>query len=199
MINHANCTHEATKAARAKCRRDAQPTPTAFDGPRTKNGFPLATCPKCGGTGHYPSSAYNGVCLKCTGTGFVDFNRSSRRQRLLYEAHVTEAQTTDVRELAVGDTVLVSIGPIGAKQRWEAIENITLDADAVVGHNVVNGVTTALTGRLTITTPSTSSDFPLFANVVSGSTARAYPLEGYTMRRRTDLIDPAPWLARIKY
>ena len=78
--------------------------------PTNKLGFPLARCTRCGGTGRYPSSAYRGICLGCSGTGRVDFSRSSRRQRLAYEAHVVETQTTNLYDLEVGDTVWTPTG-----------------------------------------------------------------------------------------
>lgn len=32
-----------------------------------RDGFPIEACGRCGGTGTYPSSAWNGVCLGCSG------------------------------------------------------------------------------------------------------------------------------------
>lgn len=34
-----------------------------------RDGFPIETCGRCAGTGTYPSSAWNGVCLGCNGAG----------------------------------------------------------------------------------------------------------------------------------
>lgn len=34
-----------------------------------KLGRPLGDCPRCGGTGTYPSNFKNGVCFRCGGTG----------------------------------------------------------------------------------------------------------------------------------
>jgi hypothetical protein len=34
-------------------------------------GFPLESCGRCGGSGTYPSSAWNGVCLDCNGDGWM--------------------------------------------------------------------------------------------------------------------------------
>lgn len=36
-----------------------------------KHGFPIEECGRCGSSGRYPSSAWNGVCLGCGGGGWV--------------------------------------------------------------------------------------------------------------------------------
>ena len=51
MTAHANCTHEATKAARAKCRRDARIALIAGDqleARTTQTGIPIRDCEICG-------------------------------------------------------------------------------------------------------------------------------------------------------
>lgn len=46
-------------------------TNTLPQGQRTDAaGFPLEPCGRCGGSGTYPSSAWNGVCLGCNGDGW---------------------------------------------------------------------------------------------------------------------------------
>ena len=192
MMNHTNCSHQATSAARRACRasrkalaadpkladltreciaanapRKTRDRGTMPEGtPKTRTGFPLSTCSRCGGTGQYPSAAWQGKCLGCSGTGYVDFNRSSRRQRIAYLEAVTAAQTTPVTEVAVGDVVLLPYGMMSDK--WFAVESIEDDK--------LNP------GRIVLRASTTSCSYSTDATV-----------------RRSASVDPAPFLAKINY
>ena len=141
MMNHTNCSHPATSSARSACRKLSAGQPVASAAParkpardrgtmpegtpKTRTGFPLSTCSRCGGTGQYPSAAWQGKCLGCSGTGYVDFNRSSRRQRIAYLEAVRASQATPVTEITIGDVVLLPYGI--ASEKWQTVESIDAD------------------------------------------------------------------------
>lgn len=67
-----------------------------------RDGFPVATCGRCTGTGRYPSSAWNGVCLECNGPGMVFPTKAVRaladqwRNEFHLMSHVAPAATLTI-------------------------------------------------------------------------------------------------------
>ena len=159
--------------------------------PTSKLGFPVTTCTRCGGTGQYPSAAYRGVCLKCSGTGSVDYNQSSRRQRLAYEAAVAEAQAATPEDIAVGDTIMAPYGMAGRK--WAKVTAVEISEPRHCGSCLI-GTNEAdrrfAIQQFTISTAIGSLTFQVY----DGDEA----IEG-SVRRWTGRMDPAPFLAKINY
>lgn len=60
------------------------------------------TCGRCGGTGKYPSSCYNGLCLGCSGKGFKFTARG-----VATEKYLKELRSKPVESLQVGDVIRV--------------------------------------------------------------------------------------------
>lgn len=86
------------------------------------------TCGRCGGTGKYPSSCYNGVCLGCQGQGYKLTARGREADRYL-----RVLRSKSVEEVKVGDLVQATfgMGNIRAFGTVLKIERITA-ANAVV-------------------------------------------------------------------
>ena len=158
--------------------------------PTTLIGFPLAPCPRCGGTGQYPSAAWKGQCLRCSGTGWADYSSSSKRQRLAYEDAVIASQTTPLPELQIGDKVLMSDGM--TERRWMTITQIHVDPTCPDGTLLKDGRTHTLTGHYTIICDHSSISYIMFDD---GEPIEPTP----TLRRWSGRLDPAPYLAKIRY
>lgn len=154
----------------------------------TKAGFPVTLCTRCGGSGRYPSACYNGVCLGCSGSGVKDYNSSSRRLRVQYEAAAAAAQQTDPRELQVGDTVLVLAGFMSANHKWEKIEQIEISEPGSYGWVQVGDTVTRFVQQIEITTKSAVSVFRISED------GQAQPV-----RRWDGRLDSTPWTSRINY
>lgn len=128
-MKHTACTHPATPAGRAACRK-GNPAPVAPEGDvkrlarkaglkvdaidytQVKSvGFETETCMRCGGSGTYPSSCWNGVCLGCSGAG-VRFTRRGAAAYKKYWAYVEANNTVRADELVAGDMFL------GSQRKW---------------------------------------------------------------------------------
>lgn len=127
---HTNCTHPATKAGRAACRKaraagttitmptaavaKAATIPTHDAGPYRDPSsgealiasikFEDEPCGRCSGTGTYPSSAYQGVCLGCSGSK-TKLTRAGRAAYKKYEAYLAANHTKMMIELQPGDDI----------------------------------------------------------------------------------------------
>lgn len=129
-MKHTACTHPATPAGRAACRK-GNATPAAdtvaeatkavrspkvsVDLTQVKSvGFETETCMRCGGSGTYPSACWNGVCLGCSGSG-VRFTRRGLAAYKKYWAYVEANNTVNVTELEAGDMFL------GDHRKWVRI------------------------------------------------------------------------------
>ncbi len=116
--SHSNCTHPATKSARAACRKgrlNAGPEVTFANVTMApalaaamqrivKIEWERETCSRCAGTGQYPSPAWQGVCLKCGGKGKM-LTRAGRAALAKYDAYLAAHHTKNMIDLEPGDIV----------------------------------------------------------------------------------------------
>lgn len=68
----------------------------------TKIVFDTETCTRCGGTGDYPSAAWQGMCLKCKRAGVV-YTPTAKRARAAMDAWAEQNLSTTYGQLVVGD------------------------------------------------------------------------------------------------
>lgn len=122
MTTHTDCTHPATKAARAACRRTRTAETLAGDAvarvavakaqaetpaaPRriAKVEWDRETCTRCGGTGRYPSAMWQGVCLGCNGLG-RKLTRAGKAALAKYDAYMAANHSKMMIDLQPGDVV----------------------------------------------------------------------------------------------
>lgn len=125
MTTHTNCTHPATKAARAACRRDKASADIAgaavarakaagfVPAPAHKLIVKIAwereTCSRCGGTGRYPSAMWQGMCLKCEGGGQM-LTRAGRAALAKYNAYLELHHSVRMIDLQPGDVTRTARG-----------------------------------------------------------------------------------------
>jgi hypothetical protein len=120
--SHADCDHPRTPAARAACRKNDRmatlagnalenisfptPEPVPAAAPRLIAGiaYETVTCDRCAGSGHYPSAAWNGVCLKCSGVGNM-LTANGRRAFKKYEEYLAANHTKYAIDLEPGDDI----------------------------------------------------------------------------------------------
>lgn len=86
--------------------------------------FETTTCGRCGGTGTYPSAAYNGVCLGCSGHKVV-LTRAGRAAKKIYDS-IVEGMMTPAEDVKVGDRVYApfAVGMMGSANKWMTVEAI---------------------------------------------------------------------------
>jgi hypothetical protein len=132
--SHTNCTHPATKAGRAACRKaraqGTAPAPTVKIAkaqaetalaPRLIKSimFETMTCGRCAGTGQFPSAMWQGVCLGCSGVGIVR-TRNGKAAARKYEAYLAAHHTITAIDLKAGD----KIRKMG---RWVTVHDVDTD------------------------------------------------------------------------
>lgn len=117
--SHADCDHPRTPAARAACRKSdrmgtlagdalekAGIAPTLDEAPRLIASISYETeiCGRCAGSGQYPSAAWQGVCLGCSGHG-SRLTRAGKAALKKYEAYLEQHHTKLAIDLEPGDQV----------------------------------------------------------------------------------------------
>jgi hypothetical protein len=116
--SHRDCTHPATPKDRAACRkaRAAGTTITAISPDASvmivepvrkivKIEWDREKCARCGGSGRYPSSMWDGVCLGCNGKG-RKLTRVGRAAFKKYDAALRAGATVMAHELKPGDLIV---------------------------------------------------------------------------------------------
>lgn len=83
--------------------------------------YERVTCSRCGGKGDYPSSAWNGVCLGCNGTGRKLTSRGSKAMEA-FHAKKDELMGRTAAEVKVGDKV--EYLKLSGKLVWYRIDEI---------------------------------------------------------------------------
>jgi hypothetical protein len=94
--------------------------------------FETETCMRCGGTGQYPSPAWQGVCLGCSGRG-VRFTRAGRAARKAYDDTMSAMNHT-YGDVKVGDRVRMSIsrhGSLASTTKWVTVESIKVHPNSM--------------------------------------------------------------------
>lgn len=84
--------------------------------------YETATCARCFGSGEYPSSAWQGVCLGCNGTG-NKLTPAGRRATKRFEAIADEMNVT-FADVKVGDRILFT----SVTRKWVDVTAIEPDA-----------------------------------------------------------------------
>jgi DnaJ-class molecular chaperone len=150
MTTHTNCTHPATKADRAACRKgrvakpsaanlglEMMPTAKAAKAEAVKPAealiasiaYETVTCDRCAGSGTYPSAAWQGVCLKCSGKGNM-LTRNGRAAYKKYEAYLAANHTKLAIDLQPGD----DIRKMG---RWVRVHDVDTTIRNHGGHTTI--------------------------------------------------------------
>jgi hypothetical protein len=186
MTTHTNCTHPATKAARAACRKasheaarntarvsveelqaavDAMTKTAPADYSSMKYEFENTTCGRCAGTGTYPSAAWNGVCLGCNGRGWV-LTRAGKAAKAIHDQWITDHLTITAAELKVGDKFRPN-----AVDGWKTVVEIDPNGGTVTttigsGDNAV----TTTKQNMIIRTIKTSYGMPADSPVIRSAT-----------------------------
>lgn len=94
--------------------------------------FETQTCGRCGGSGTYPSSCWNGVCLGCSGAG-VRYTRSGRVARLRYDEVMSRMNRT-YGDVKIGDRVKASVGRVntmGSTEKWLHVATIKVHEKSI--------------------------------------------------------------------
>jgi hypothetical protein len=99
----------------------------------TRITFERETCMRCDGTGQYPSSAWNGVCLGCSGAG-VKFTRNGRTAYIKYH----EAVAADMAVLA--ENVIVGSRVFYDRKWWLVEANEPTKSGLVTEENLAIGL-----------------------------------------------------------
>lgn len=135
---HTNCTHPATKAARAACRKgSAQPVAAAPRSPLAEAvdytkfdyAFDSTECPKCFGSGtpgylSQYAGIYGGVCFRCNSgggntTGRI-LTRAGQAAKKAHDAWIAEHLTIPARDLQPG----MKFRRIGTSDGWRTVVSI---------------------------------------------------------------------------
>lgn len=187
--SHADCTHPSTPAARAACRKgqheaglnskvlatEAQldemaawlDKPAAVDYSTMTYRFETETCSRCAGTGTYPSSAWNGVCLGCNGNG-ESLTRAGRAAKKIHDQWMIDNLTVEARTLQPGQKFQPN-----QVDGWKTVVEIDTEPH-YVGKSTIgsgdNAVTTEM-WHITIRTQRTSYGMPADSSVIRSATA----------------------------
>lgn len=132
MTTHSHCTHPATKAGRAACRKAAAGTivltakiakAAAEQSPASRQiksiKWDRETCPRCGGTGAYPSSMWGGICLLCSGVG-SRLTRAGKAAVKKYDAFLAAHYTQLAVDLKPGQKIF-------KQGRWVTVHAVDTD------------------------------------------------------------------------
>lgn len=143
MTTHTDCQHPATKAARAACRKARQgnaPVTAAVAKAQAEAApaprhireivWERETCTRCGGSGRYPSSAWQGVCLGCNGLG-QKLTRAGKAALLKFESYIEQHHTKTMIELQPGDVV---------RERGRKLTVVNVDTNIRCGGSTAIGV-----------------------------------------------------------
>lgn len=123
-----------------------------------KHGFPIDVCGRCVGSGTYPSSAWNGVCLGCSGARYTYPTPKVTELASAWQARLRDAVTVVPaarRDPATGE-VVAGVHP-GDRIRydsgvpWRAVTAVTVHPDRVVGSVSVGGSVVSETLAVTLT------------------------------------------------
>lgn len=152
-IDHSNCSHPRTSSARAACRAGrAQPVKPSIEearaayvrdttifkprriaqapAPRIASiSWDAVTCDRCSGSGTYPSSSWDGICLKCRGAKTM-LTRAGKAAKAAYDAYLEANHTKLAIDLQPGDM-------IRNNSRWVKVHEV----DTTIRHNA-SGYTT---------------------------------------------------------
>ena len=77
------------------------------------------TCGRCGGTGKYPSSCYNGICLGCNGRGY-----SLTKRGRVADEYLKRLRSKRVEDLKVGDVIRGEFGFYGQIRAFAPITRL---------------------------------------------------------------------------
>ena len=164
---------------------------------RNAQGFPIVSCYRCGGSGHYSScQMYGTICFGCSGSGLAIRRGNALKAWIAYTEAVRSQQEATTERLAIGEKVAArrpgDLARYGQGKRfWATVEAIEVDTDHATGWNItrvdgvevrtVNSYAAILTvrfndGEVTSHTCSTTSHW----------------------KRKAAFVDPAPFLAEFR-
>jgi sarcosine oxidase delta subunit len=143
-----------------------------------KFGFPIQTCRRCEGTGHYSFNARMGtVCFNCLGkkTTVAPY---AKKAFTAFQTYVHDRKKVAAQNLEVGDL-------IAHNNVWCKVVNVNV-TDEVLGRTMAGGEVTSTYFRvlLTVTYKDVEETFKINGGAV--------------MRRHSGKIDAEPFLAMIK-
>jgi hypothetical protein len=131
----AHCgTREEQAAAPRPVRKPAAPRKprltAAQIAPGTKVTFETDTCGRCSGTGSYPSSAWNGVCLGCNGEG-KSLTAAGRAAKKAYDGWTAEHLTVPVTAIEPG--MVIQASPVDPYRTVTAVGEPTINGRSCIG------------------------------------------------------------------
>ncbi len=161
-------------------------------------GFPLVTCYRCGGSGHYSScEMYGTTCFDCAGKGVVIRRGKAAKAWAAYR-EATRAQTeTTAGRLVLGDKVaarrLGDDSPYGqGKRYWATVTAVAVDLDDVRGWSLArNAAGEQVRGEVTSHAAAVTVQF------TDGEISTIKCSTNSCWRRKPVAVDPAPFLATI--
>jgi len=159
-------------------------------------GFPLVTCYRCGGTGHYSScEMYGTVCFGCAGKGVAIRRGKAAKAWAAYTEAVRAQANASTDRLALGDKVAArrpgDHSPFGhGKRYWATVTAVTVDLNHACGWSITreNGGEgrTVTSWAATVTVQFNDGE----TDTISCSTNGQW-------NRQPAAVDPAPFLATI--
>jgi hypothetical protein len=155
-----------------------------------KQGFPIETCSRCLGTGHYSYNLKDGtICYGCLGNG-TQVTKPARQAWSLYLAELQRRKEPTVQNLEIGD--IVSHNKI-----WRQVTSVEITPEVVAsqltGHDD-NGdeIWKPLAYKAVITLAKVDKgDKQMPEETVSVTSNQV-------VRRHSGKIDPTPFLAMIE-
>ena len=100
------------------------PAITPEEGPHLALRYDRVTCSRCGGSGEYPSSAWNGVCLGCSGSGRKLTTRGDKALQA-FQAAKEAGMTVRADEIQVGDKI--EYLRLDGRKTWYTVAEIADD------------------------------------------------------------------------
>lgn len=151
-----------------------------------KYGFPIDTCGRCAGSGMYPSSAWNGVCLGCSGARYTYptpkvaalANEWQTRLRLAVTCVPAARRDASTGEVVSGVQPGDRIRDDMPGAQWRTVASVTVHPGRVVGSLTAGGVLVSETLAVTVAFEDGST-----AEVGSGIQWRRQAPEGLDAER----------------
>ncbi len=159
----------------------------------TRDGFPIVTCTRCNGTGMYPSSAWNGICLQCNGqrVAFPTPAVAKLAAQWHSELHTLSRVTPAVRYVLEADSYTRHEAPVavgdqlrhGNAEEWRTVASVQATT-RVVGSCSIGTVDSAVYQytSLTLLTVITFTDGTT-EKVYGEEWHRAYDVDAARARR----------------
>jgi len=141
-------------------------------------GFPIQTCTRCKGEGHYSYNQVTGTrCFKCLGTK-TTITPNAKEAWAAFQLHLSNRKEVAAKNLQLGDL-------IARNKVWCEVTNIII-TDEACGWSIQNEVKTV-------------KDTYVILTYIREGIEETFKTNGNSvMRRHSGAVDPTPFLAMIK-